>query len=176
MLDVKVKVAIDFRSLQKYVNILTQAGQSGYDEIMIKWIVRYKKYALAQFNKNSAGGGAWPPLKPPIRKRVHKGSKRILRDSDTLRATLDPIPTLDRFPAPGMQTIRRYKTVTIGFGGGPKHPFSKLSIARLAVVHHLGLGRVPVREILVEPTEEIKQRMVKDVKDVANKYKRELGL
>jgi hypothetical protein len=176
MFEARVKIRIDLKPLERYVKILTTPGQKGFDDVLIRWIVRYKKYALAQFRKNSAGGGEWPPLKEPIRKRVKKRSKRILIDSETLVHTLDPIPTLDKFPSPGIQTIRRGFGVTIGFGGGAKHPFSKLSIARLSEVHHLGLGRVPVRTILVEPTEEIKKRMANDVRDVANKCKRDLGM
>lgn len=176
MFNVKVNVKIDLKPLEKYIKILTTSGQTGFDQIMIKWVVRYKKYALAQFNQNSKGGGIWPPLKLPIRKHVKKRSRQILRDSDTLRRTLDPVPTLDKNPRPGIVTNRQSKGVVIGFGGGGSHPYAKLSVARLAIVHHLGLGRVPVRSILISPTEEIKRRMVQDVKDVANKTKRDQGL
>lgn len=176
MLSVSVKVRIDLKPLERYVKILSTPGQRGFDDVMVRWIVRYKKYALAQYRRNSKGGGEWPRLKEPIRKRVRKRSKMILRDSDSLMSTLEPVATLDKFPSPGMQTIRRGYGVTIGFGGGPRHPFSKLSIARIGEIHHLGLGRVPARIILVEPTEEIKKRMANDVRDVANKLKRDMGM
>lgn len=175
-MSVRVRVKVDLSQLTKYVDILTKAGNSGWNQIMIKWIVRYKKFAQAQFNLNSSGGGAWPPLKLPIRKRVKKRSRQILRDSDTLKATLDPIPTLDHNPAPGILTTRFGNSLRIQFGGAAKHPYSRLTVARLATVHHLGLGNVPKREILIEPTEEIQKRCVQDVKDVANKIKRDLGM
>ena len=175
MFDVKIKVKIDLKPLEKYVKILTTSGQAGFDEVMVRWIVRYKKHALAQYRRNSGGGGDWPPLKPPIRKRERKRSRMILRDSDTMIGMLEPVPTLDRSPRPGIQTLRRAKGVSIGFGGG-RHPYSKLSLGNLASVHHLGRGRVPVRTILIDPTEEMKKGMAADVRNVANRIKREQGL
>jgi len=175
-MQVKVKVKIDLKPLEKYFHVLTSPGQKGFEQVMIKWIVRYKKYAMAQYNRNSSGGGAWPPLKEPIRKRVKKRSRLILRDSDTMRATLEPIPTLERYPKPGIGTKRLPRGVVIGFEGGGKHPYSKLSIAKLATVHHLGRGKVPVRTILVDPAETVKRGMVRDLKDVANSIKRNLGM
>jgi hypothetical protein len=171
-----VKLKIDLKPLERYVNVLTKTGQSGFNEVMIKWIVRYKKFALARYNRNSRGGGDWPPLSPKTKKRIKKRSRAILKDSNTLVSTLDPIPTLDKYPKPGIVTINHYRGITIGFGGGGAHPLSRLSIGRLATVHHLGLGRVPVRTILVDPTQEIKNRMANDVRDVANKTKRLLGM
>ena len=151
-------------------------GQKGFDEIMIKWLVRYKKFAKAQFNINSKGGGIWTPLKSSTKKRVKKRSRLILRDSETLSQTLEPVPTLDKYPKPGIMTIRRKVSVTIAFGGTGKHPYSKLSIGRLAEVHHQGLGRVPSRMILVKPSDVVKRGMVKDVKAVATATKKRLGM
>lgn len=173
----RVRIEVDLKPLERYVKILSTPGTNkGYDEILIKWIVRYKKYALMMFNRNSSGGGAWPPLKEPIRKRVHPRSRKILRDSDTLRATLEPIASLARFPKPGISTYKTSHGVSIGFGGGGRHPYSKMSIASLALVHHLGLGRVPEREILIPVTEELKSRMLKDAVEIANKLKRDLRI
>lgn len=176
MLNAKVDVKIDLKPLEKYVEILSQEGKSGHNQLMIKWLVRYKKFAKAQFNKNSKGGGSWPPLRPRTRKRVKKRSRAILKDSETLVHTLEPIPTLDRNPVPGIITTRTRKGIAISFGGAGRHPYSKLSIARLAKVHHLGLGRVPKRAILVAPTDEVKRLMVNDVRTTARDVKKRLGL
>jgi len=175
-MSVKVIVAVDLKPLERYVKLLSVSGQIGWDQVMIRWLVRYKKFAKARFNANSAGGGAWPPLKPNTRKRVRKRSRAILKDSDVLSHTLDPIPTLARYPMAGIATYTRRNGVTITFGGTGKHPYSKLSVARLAKVHHLGLGRVPTREILISPSDEIKRFMVNDLRQVANETKRFAGL
>jgi len=175
-MDIEVKLSVNLKPLEQYIELLTKPGKPGHNEILLRWLIRYKKFAKAQFNKNSRGGGIWPPLKKKTKKRVKKRSRRILWDSETLSHTVDPIPTLDKNPAPGILTIRTTKGLTIAFGGGGRHPYSKLSIARLATVHSLGLGNNPVRVILVPPTEEIKRRMVDDVRNVARETKRLLGL
>lgn len=170
------KLKIDLRSLDKLVRELSVSGRAAHDELLIRWIVRYKKYAKAEYNRNSRGGGLWPPLKKNTRKRVKKRSRLILKDSDTLSKTLDPIPTLNKTPSPGIRTRRTNRGVVISFGGSGRHPYSKLSIAKLATVHHLGLGRVPRRTILVPVTDVIMKRMQTDVVSIVNKTKRKLGM
>lgn len=173
---VRVKVEADLRQLKKLLTSVSKKGQPGHDQILIRWIVRYKKFAKARFNQNSRGGGDWPPLKPGTRKRVKKRSRAILKDSETLSQTLTPIPTLDRNPMPGILTTQIRNGVVISFGGSGKHPYSKLSVARLATVHHLGQGRVPVRRILIEPSEKVKRLMINDVKAVIKTEKQRVGL
>jgi len=173
-MNVKVRLKIDLKPLERYINILSKAGQEGWNQIMIKWVVRYKKFAQAQFRKNSSGGGIWPPLKEPIRKRVKKRSHKILIDSETLVSMLDPIPTLDKNPRPGLLTTRFKNSVRIGFGGSGKHPYFNGSVARLATIHHAGIGNVPSRPILIDPTDELTRQMANDVRTVANQIKRNL--
>jgi hypothetical protein len=175
-MEVSVKIRVDLKPLDQFLQRLTTPGRDGYDEVMLRWLIRYKKYAKAQFNKNSRGGGLWPSLKKSTRKRVRKRSRLILRDSDTISKTLDPIPTLDRNPSPGILTIRTPRGLKVLFGGGGKHPFSKLSIAKLCEVHHLGRGNNPSRIILIPASSEVKRRMKLDVQNVIKKTKQSLGM
>lgn len=171
-----VKVSVDLRPLERYVNILATPGQKGFDEVLIRWIVRYKKSMLARYRRNSRGGGDWAPLKEPIRKRVRKKSRLILRDSDTLINALTPVRSLSPNPAPGAYTKRTSKGVHLGFGRGSRHPYAKHTIGKLAEIHHYGGPKLPARTLLIAPNSKMLRSMQQDVRDVANEIKRRLGL
>jgi len=174
MAKISTRLTLDLKPLAKYLEILSKGG--GFDQVLVKWIVRYKKANQAQFRKNSSGGGMWPPLKKPIRKHVKKRSSRILWDSLTLYGAMAPVPTLERSPTKGLQTIRLKKGVRIQLGGGGKHPYAKLAVGELLKIHHLGRGNVPRRAVLTEPTVKIERGMIQDVKTVANATKKMLGM
>jgi hypothetical protein len=145
-------------------------------ELLIRCIVRYKKYAQAQFRKNSAGGGLWPALSPNTKKVIKKKSRKILSDSDTLLHMLDPVPSLERNPRPGIITVMMKNGVKITFGGAQRHPLSKRTVRQLAIIHHEGLGRMPARPILIPPTEQMLRLCAKDGEKVINKGKRKRGM
>ena len=174
--EVTAKVRTNLRPLQKYLKLLSVGGQSAHNEVLLRWLVRYKKRMQTRFNVNARGGGAWPRLKTPIRKRVKKRSRQILIDSGTIREAMEPVPNLKRFPRPGAETKRIRGGISVGFGGGALHPFSKMTIAKLIFIHHKGRGNVPVRRIILPPDASIQRLMVQDLKDVANATKRRLGM
>ncbi len=110
----------------------------------------YTTFVLRDFDKKSRGNGKWRKLKPKTIER--KRSSAILVNKRVLRiglATSIMIRT---------QTVPRL-TIIAYFGGRKRHRDSKMSIARLADIHHLGLGRVPVRRILVTPDKPTLKRM-----------------
>jgi len=171
-----VSIKFDFKPLERYLRELSMSHTAGHNEILIRWIVRYKKFAKARFNANSKGGGMWPALSKRTKKQARKKSRQILKDSDTLSHTLDPIPTLDMHPRPGIQTLQTINGVEIAFGGGGSHPFSKLSVSTLAETHQLGKGNNPTRVILLPASVTVAEGMKRDVLTVQAKLKRKLGM
>jgi hypothetical protein len=161
---------------QVYVNIgpiqnLRRALESGDGHVAQAykdWAFIVRVFEHSHFIKSSRGGGDWPPLKPgTIAGRRHgkggnfkRGSKAlaaarasgggqvsILWDVGTLITALDPVFQ----GAPGAIEEPEANGITIGFGGPSMHPDSNVTIADIAMFHDQGMGRNPVRKILIEP-------------------------
>lgn len=100
----------------------------------------YTGFILRRFDKFSRGSGDWRKLQPATVER--KGSSAILVNTRLMRLGLAIAITVEVIA--GLLLQMRPKS-------GKKHPPSGLSIADIASIHHLGLGRVPARKIFVRP-------------------------
>ena len=52
--------------------------------------------------------------------------------------------------------------VVLGFGGPSMHPSGKATIADIASFHNFGTGRLPQRQIIVNPPPELIKQMAED--------------
>ena len=127
-------------------------------KVFKQWAIRYRSFVRERFVKFSRGGGNWKPLK---RKRRRGELKRaaILRDTGTLFASLD----VQFRGKPGQLQESLPNGIRVGFGGPAKHPKAGITVAGLAAVHHFGLGRVPARPIIVDPSSKVIKQMAGDV-------------
>lgn len=111
----------------------------------------YRAFVLRRFDNLSRGGGGWRRLSPST--VAAKKSTAILVDTRLMRLGL----------ATGIGLVRGVEgarfALTIGFIGKQKRT-RKLTVADLASIHHLGLGRVPERRILASPDRDTRARMV----------------
>jgi hypothetical protein len=53
--------------------------------------------------------------------------------------------------------------VRVGFGGSASHPEGFATIAQIASYHQVGGGRLPKREIIVQPTSALLEAFVSDL-------------
>jgi len=141
------------------------------------WAQIYRSDMQERFDRYSKGGGDWPPLAPStIYKRRHGAGGRfkrgrrayrralatgggqvsVLRDTGMLFAALNPEPG-----APGSFEQIIKDGIIVGYGGGAVHPKARISIAELAAIHDQGKGRVPQREIIVEPSRKAVGAMIR---------------
>lgn len=132
-----------------------------------QWAARYRGFLRERFVRYSRGGGDWAPLKKKRRRGARKKAA-ILRDTGTLFAVLDV--AFQNNPGQLQQDLPN--GVRVGFGGPETHPEGSMTVARLAEIHHFGEGRMPERQIIVDPSEEVQQDMVGDVERY---WKRILG-
>jgi len=107
----------------------------------------------------SRGGGNWKPLKRK-RRRGKRARASLLRDTGTLFAALNVVFS----GAAGQLQKLIPKGIRVGFGGPGKHPKALITVAELAAVHNFGLGRVPKREIIVDPSIKVLNEMANDIK------------
>lgn len=154
-------------------------------DVFKQWAARYRGFAQERFDTYSKGGGNWAPLalstiegrrkgkrKNTIRSSLARdtahggrlvsagGSFSILRDTGLLYAALTP--EFRGLPGQLQEAIKG--GVTVGFGGPGRHKGStKATLAEIASYHQEGGGRLPKREIIVAPSEEIQQKMVDDL-------------
>lgn len=123
-----------------------------------QWAARYRSFLQSRFVRYSRGGGDWPPLKRK-RKRGAKKRAAILRNLGTFFHVLDPAFKSN----PGQLQKEIPNGVRVGFGGPDRHPETDMTVARLAEIHHFGLGHMPERQIIVDPSDEVQRGMVTDV-------------
>lgn len=137
---------------------LTINGTYGY--VLKQWAVRYRGWAQTRFAKYSHGQGNWPALAPAtLKRRRNKSIVAILRDTNTLYSTLNPV--FSNLPGQYEQGIPG--GIAVGIGGGSSHPDAPVTVGELAAIHHLGLGHVPARPILEPPPTHIRNFMRQDL-------------
>jgi hypothetical protein len=124
-----------------------------------QWAVRYRAFAQDRFDRASKGDGTWPPLSQATVARRRKGSSTILRDTGTLFAALAPTWTAP----PGSINEFIDGGVRVGFGGSASHPEGFATIAQIASYHQVGGGKLPKREIIVQPTSALLDAFVSDL-------------
>lgn len=143
-----IKLAQDLASVVPQLRPIAVA----YDQVQR----RYQSFILERFDKFSRGQGNWRKLSDATIRR--KGSTGILVDTRAMRlglAAKNGIGLVSKTATDGRVGM------IMGFTNKSSHPRSDLSIAQLATVHHLGLGRVPRRRILVGPGADAKRQMRK---------------
>jgi len=184
-----IEIKLNLEPLQRFLTALIRfAGAVGFDaetdRLYRQWAVRYRSWALERFDTFTKGGGDWAPLAPAtlarkrgIAKRTNPGGTvrrnsgggfsrvasggavAILVDKGTMKAALSPAFT----NRPGQLQEMIPGGVRVGYGGSGRSGDSTLTVAQIAEVHHFGKGRVPRREIIVEPDEKVKVQMALDV-------------
>ena len=121
------------------------------------WARQYRSFAQQRFSKYSRGGGDWPDLAESTKKgrrgprKGHTGARQfgILYNIGLLFGTLQPVFA----SVPGQHQSDLKNGVRVGFGGLGRYPDGKATIADIAAFHQEGSGRLPKREIIVEPDE-----------------------
>lgn len=153
--------------------------------MFLQWGKRYLAFVQRRFDSHSKGGGDWPPLKESTKKRRRGKVYSILRDTGTLFNALSI-----GFPGNLYQRIK--DGIRVGFGGPARHtirivknkktkqktPIQKgvpPTIKDLAVIHDEGRGRVPKRQILVEPDDAVKKSMQNDLKRALDRIGKSIG-
>lgn len=160
------RIRIDFGPGRRFMAAL-QGGRGPFDRMYRQWAAVYATRIRRRFADE--GEGQWPPLAPATiagrrsgekNRRAKKGrrdpksaktttrggasaaSVTILRDTSSLFGALT-------IGAQGNLTRRIRNGIRYGFGGA-QHT-GKMTFRRLAEVHQRGEGRVPRREILMDP-------------------------
>jgi hypothetical protein len=95
-----------------------------------------------------------------------------LRDTGLLFAALNPTLTTG-----GVERIQLggSLSVTVGYGGNQRHKGGTATIADIARIHNEGLGNVPRRRIIVEPTEAVLKAMTADMNRALKKLADEVS-
>mgnify|MGYP000988676903 CR=1 FL=1 len=187
MIPISAEVKIDLSGLQKYADLVTASPPPSEVVACLKqWAARYRAFAQQEFNRKSKGTG-WEPLKPATIARRRKGPNQagrrgkkslgmkaakagvgnvaILRDTGLLFAALNP----ELNTRGGFERYPGGFAVTVGYGGPASHKKGRVSIADLAAIHHKGLGHVPPRPIIINPTAAIKAQMADDAQRALNR-------
>lgn len=157
-------VQINLSGLQRFsaqVDAGLRDGNGPFKAMYEQWAARYRGFVQERFDTYSKGGGDWKPLK--YRRKHKRGAKErqtILRDTNTMFRALNP--TFQGQPGALQQHIPY--GVEVGFGGSAIHPKTegKITVAELARIHHLGLGKVPARPIMVDAPQKVIDAMTRD--------------
>lgn len=150
-----------------------------------QWAVRYRSAMRLRFDKASKGDGTWKGLEDATiwARRHGKGGRfkrgkkayakakasgggkvSILRDLGQLFTVLSP--TFRRLPGQLQKQVPF--GIVVGFGGpgqkkSRKGKKTKATIAEIANYHHQGKGRNPKRRLLVDPAQDLVNKMADDM-------------
>lgn len=172
-------VEIDLKEVKAFELAIRNANHPAMIGMLKQWAALYRSFSQRRFARFSRGGGDWPPLALSTQ-RQRRGARRgragsrvfaILRDTGILFAGLDPKVSI----RPGQLERRRRLSVQVGYGGSALHSGAKITIARLAEIHDRGLGRVPVRQIIVVPDVITRRRMERSATKKIDQLARSLG-
>lgn len=165
-------VKVDLKGLIRYRQTveadLRGSGSGPVRGALRQWGARARAYWQERFDKNSRGGGDWPPLSVRTmarRRKARKGARgkprqfSILRDTGTMFAAL--VPDFQRKPGQLQQDIAF--GVKVGYGGPHRHPKGKATIADIASFHQEGKGNLPAREIILALPGSVTQQMAGDM-------------
>ena len=117
----------------------------------------YRGFVLRRFRSYSRGGGDWPGLSEATLRA--KGSSSILIDTGIMVGAMNPVFS----GAPGqLESLHSDRLgVTVGFNTNQHGKGGSVTIADIASFHQLGSGKLPKREILVEPDDRTIQQMAR---------------
>jgi hypothetical protein len=137
-----------------------------------QWDTRYSAAMRERYDRFSRGQGNWKSLAESTKERRRHGKGAlaraetsgggqvsILRDTGTLFAVWRPA----LLGVAGKLSKHVPFGIVVGYGGPATHPAGKMTIARLAEIHHTGEGRMPERKLLVPPAEPLKRQMASDM-------------
>lgn len=146
-MDVQSEVTVNLSLMTNYQREISSRNRKVFE----LWTMRYRSYIQRRWNSFSRGGGDWPALK------YREGS--ILRDTNTMFTAMTPAVN-----APS-GSINEFlpNGVIVGFGGPAMHP-AGVSIEQVVLWHQTGAGNNPVREIIVEPDQNLRAQMLADMK------------
>ena len=165
---------------------LRSTASSPIRDTFRQWSFRYRAEMQERYDRFSKGGGDWEDLKPETkaRRRHGKGGRfqrggkalaraessgggsiSILRDTNTLFTAFSPT----FMHLPGQLEKHVPFGVVVGYGGPASHPEAKMTVARLAEIHHGGEGRNPERKLLVEPSMKTQKAMAGDMERALKK-------
>lgn len=132
-----------------------------------QWSFRYRSAMRERFDRFSKGGGTWKGLAESTKKRRRGEGERasILRDTGTLFMVFNP--TFKHLAGQYEKGVPF--GIVVGYGGPGRHPEGKMTVARLAEIHHEGLGHNPKRTLLVEPKDSLKRQMAGDMERAIDK-------
>lgn len=163
--DVKVNLK-PLQRLRNRVDVaLRGGGASHISDAFVQWAAIYRGFVQERFSKQSRGGGDWPSLKPATIKARRQGRSKlragevraaILVDTGIMKNVLDP--TFNS--KPGALEERIPFGVRVGYGGPGRYPGGSATIADIASFHQEGKGRLPKREIIVDPDSKTVSLMV----------------
>ena len=142
----RAKLKTDLRNLQQ-LRRDTLNGTGAVEDAMDDWRTIYAAFTLRRFDVWSRGGGDWPRLKHPGRKKKNKN--RILVLSGFMRAQLAAAVKIVAHTA---------RSITFALVDQTSHPEAGMPVDQLMAIHDQGLG-VPRRRILVVPDETALRQM-----------------
>lgn len=155
--------------LTKLQRELAGAKSTAVQTMLKQWGARYMAEAQERFAENSRGGGSWAGLSlATVKAKRRKGSRTpdsILRDRSILFHALDPVFQ----NGPGQFRELGNFSIEIGVGGSATYPDSSVAIADVAMMHHMGEGRMPRRPILGPVSPEVEAGMVADAERALSK-------
>lgn len=159
-----------FSKFQKLLDKGLRQRSGPMHDMLKQWGLRYLTFARRRYVRYSRGGGDWPDLKASTKRsrrkgrKGRKGSRRfaILRDLGVLLNALT-------ITMPGNLYLRRKNGIRVGFGGASRHPGGKKTIRDIAVAHDQGQGRLPKRQIIVDPNRQTMAGMKADLQRAVSK-------
>ncbi len=142
---------LDDQNWKTFVNRSTTVNAFSR-QLVRAWIIIYLADMTRRFQKNSRGGGDWPKIKASTAEQ--KGNSLILIEMGKLKKAL-------QMGAPG--SLVKFLSNTIGAEVGFSNASHSKGISynKLARIHQNGEGKNPKREILVPPSPQAVQQMVK---------------
>lgn len=124
--------------------------------VLKQWAAVYRSFLQLRFVEFARGGG-WTGLKrKTIKARRGRGiGVEILTDTGLLKGALQP----QFIGAPGALEEHIPFGIRVGYGGPGQHPGGSATVAEIASYHQTGAGKLPVREIIVPPSDALMRRM-----------------
>lgn len=176
-----MSVRLNLEPLKRFLSVMARdlrlGGSGPVRDAMKQWAFRYRSFVRERFDAYSKGAGNWAALSPATIKGRRRGKKgrvvrgvtlvgaAILRDKGILFAALQPTFT----GKPGALQRDIPFGVRVGFGGPARYPGGQATIADIAGYHQVGGGRLPRREIIVDPPHGIMNAMAADMERAMEK-------
>lgn len=198
---VTIKVNVNIKPLLKlegdFKSIRRVPSHPAIEDMFTQWAARYSAAMIRRFNTFSRGGGDWRPLaQSTLAKRRSGGQANFRKDRgarsqrsfaafDTRRGMLvqaDKAYSILKdtgalfgaltIGARGNLTQRGRGTITFGIEGGLSGKGT--TIGQIARYHQSGGGRLPKREILVQPSPSTVRAMATDSRRAAERIVKEM--